>query len=397
MSDEKNLLREFKTYYCLDCGKCTSVCPVSKYDADFSPRRIVEKAVFEGWDELLADPITWECLTCNMCSLRCPADVRFINFIRRVRTEAVPLGNESRCTHGETIHAWIRDMAESDRKQDRLSILEDGLRYGQEGEYLYFMGCLPYYQAYFGDWGIHVDRIASSTIGILNSFGIEPAVMQDEVCCGHDLLWAGDTGTFEKLLEKNLEAIEKTGARTIVVSCSECLRTLSVDYREHAESFGLEVIHIAQFLEQRLDDVRERTAGRGRKPVRVTYHDPCRMSKHLGILDAPRAVLTGAEGVELVEMAHSRVRSLCCGTSLWISCGEVSKKIQLERLGEAADSGAEYLVSACPKCQIHLRCAQRDAGIPAYDRVPLIDFSSFMNSQLSGSDEANIRDREAEA
>lgn len=397
MSDEKKLLREFKTYYCLDCGKCTSVCPVSKYDANFSPRRIVEKAVFEGWDELLKDPITWECLTCNMCSLRCPADVRFINFMRKLRSDAVPLGNESRCTHGETIHSWIRDMATSDREQERLSIIDEGLRFGQEGEYLYFMGCLPYYQAYFGDWGLHMDRIASSTISILNSFGIEPAVMKDEVCCGHDLLWAGDTDTFDKLLEKNMKAIEKTKAGTIVVSCSECLRTLSVDYRERAQSFGLNVIHIAQFLEERLDHVRERTAEKNEKPVRVTYHDPCRMSKHLDILDAPRAVLDGADGVELVEMDHSGVRSLCCGTSLWISCGEVSKKIQLERLDEAVKTDAQYLLSACPKCQIHLRCAQRDAQVPAYDRVPLIDFASFMNSQLNGSGEANIRDRETGA
>ncbi len=385
MEDEKKLMQRHKTYYCLDCGKCTSVCPVSKYDQEFSPRRIVEKGVYEGFDELVKDPITWECLTCNMCNLRCPADVRFIDFMREVRVSALPLGNEGRCTHGETIHSWISAMAGTDWEQDRLSILEseDEISYAEEGEYLYFMGCLPYYQAYFGDWGLEMDAIARSTIHLLNNFGITPAVMKDEVCCGHDLLWAGDTDTFKRLLDKNLEAIRKTGAKKIVVSCAECLRTLSVDYAQHTDNFDIPVIHIAQFMEENLEGVAAKTAPGEVSQVKVTYHDPCRMSKHLDILDPPRAVLAATGGVELVEMPHSGVRSLCCGTSLWMNCGEVSKKIQLERLDEASGMDADYLLTACPKCQIHLRCAQREADLPAYSRVPLVDFASFMNMKMS--------------
>jgi len=392
MDDEKKIMQQHKAYFCLDCGKCTGVCPVSKYDSKFSPRRIVEKAVYEGWEELVKDPITWECLTCNMCSLRCPADVHFIDFIQRLRVDALPAGNEGKCTHGETIHSWMKAMAETDMEQDRLSYLGGGLEYGEEGEYLYFTGCLPHYQAYFGDWGLEMDTIARSTIGVLNSFGIKPAVMRDEVCCGHDPLWAGDTETFTRLLEKNVKAIEKTGAKKIIVSCAECLRTLSVDYPGFADGFNFEVVHLAQFLGEKLETVAEKTGvmTTGKKEgdrdgsVKVTYHDPCRMSKHLDILDPPRAVLESVGGVELVEMPHSGVRSLCCGTSLWMACGEVSKKIQIERLTEASGTGAEYLITACPKCQIHLRCAQREMGVQELDKIPMIDFATFINNQISG-------------
>lgn len=392
MDDEKKLLQEFKTFYCLDCGKCTSVCPVSRYDGEFSPRRIVEKAVYEGWDELVQDPITWECLTCNMCSLRCPADVRFIDFMRKLRISALPQGNEGRCTHGETIHSWIRAMADNSWDQDRLSFLSKDVDFTGEGEYLYFMGCLPYYQSYFGDWGLELHAIANSSIRLLNAFGITPAVMKDEICCGHDLLWAGDTDTFERLLEKNVEAMRRTNATTIIVSCAECLRTLSIDYPKFTDEFGFKVMHLAQFLEEKLDAVIERTADGGKRQVKVTFHDPCRMSKHMNILDAPRIVLNSAEGVELVEMSHSGVRSMCCGTSLWMSCGEVSKKIQLERLGEASNADAGYLITACPKCQIHLRCAQREAQLPAYTRVPMIDFACFMDNRVSAPGEMQVTD-----
>jgi Fe-S oxidoreductase len=37
-----------------------------------------------------------------------------------------------------------------------------------------------------------------------------------------------------------------------------------------------------------------------------------------------------------------------------------NKQIQLERLAEAQDTGASILVTACPKCRIHLTCAQYD-------------------------------------
>lgn len=396
MDSEKRLLQEYKTYYCLDCGKCTSVCPVSKHDPDFSPRRIVEKAVHEGWAALLKDPITWECLTCHMCSLRCPADVRFINFIRRLRTDALPQGNSGRCTHGETIHSWIRAMADSDSAQNRLSFLAiNGLEHAAEGEYLYFMGCLPYYQAYFGDWGLEMEEIAKSTIRILNSLGITPAVMEEEVCCGHDLLWAGDRDAFSRLLAKNTKAIAKTGAKTIITSCAECLRTLSVDYREFSHGFEYKVLHIAQLLGERQAEFAGKTNAGESARAKVTYHDPCRMSKHMGILDPPRAVLAGTEGVELVEMSHSGVRSLCCGTSLWMNCGEVSKKIQLEKLEEAGKSGARYLVTACPKCQIHLRCVQREAHMQTRAMVPMIDFASFMASRLPAAVPAGAEQEEA--
>lgn len=398
MDEEKRLLQEFKTYYCLDCGKCTSVCPVSKYDPRFSPRRIVEKAVHEGWAELAADPITWECLTCNMCSLRCPADVRFIDFIRRLRADAVPGGNSGRCTHGETIHSWIRAMANGNSRQKRLSFLEtNGLEYAAEGEYLYFMGCLPYYQAYFGDWGLEMEEIAKSTIRLLNSFGIAPAVMEDEVCCGHDPLWAGEKDTFDRLLAKNMEAIAKTGAKNIIVSCAECLRTLSVDYPEFSGNAVPKVIHISQFLAERMEEFAGKCTDTAHGIEKVTYHDPCRMSKHMGVIDPPRQVLSKEQGLEIVEMSHSGKRSLCCGTSLWMNCGEVSKKIQLEKLDEAVKSGARYLVTACPKCQIHLRCVQRESRMPAYAKVPLIDFACLMASRLPAASLAGAEQRREQA
>ncbi|MBA7640539.1 putative iron-sulfur-binding oxidoreductase FadF [subsurface metagenome] len=91
---------------------------------------------------------------------------------------------------------------------------------------------------------------------------------------------------------------------------------------------------------------------------RVTYHDPCTLGRYSRIFDQPRGILHSMDGLELVEMADNREKALCCGANPWVHCGSVNKQIQKERLAQAGATGADILVTACPKCQIHLKCAQ---------------------------------------
>jgi heterodisulfide reductase subunit D len=91
---------------------------------------------------------------------------------------------------------------------------------------------------------------------------------------------------------------------------------------------------------------------------KVTYHDPCRLGRLAGIYDAPRKLMEAIPGVRLVEMPRSRDNAVCCGTSGWMNCSSCSKEIQVQRLNEALETGADALVTACPKCQIHFRCAK---------------------------------------
>ncbi len=66
--------------------------------------------------------------------------------------------------------------------------------------------------------------------------------------------------------------------------------------------------------------------------------------------------------------------------SAWVSCESLTKKMQLERMVEAVGTGAKKLITACPKCQIHLRCAvskempieKEKADIPIEDLTIMI-------------------------
>jgi heterodisulfide reductase subunit C len=59
---------------CLQCGKCTSGCPVAAM-ADVKPHEIVRMVQFGRRDELLASNMLWQCTSCQTCATRCPQKV----------------------------------------------------------------------------------------------------------------------------------------------------------------------------------------------------------------------------------------------------------------------------------------------------------------------------------
>jgi Fe-S oxidoreductase len=84
------------------------------------------------------------------------------------------------------------------------------------------------------------------------------------------------------------------------------------------------------------------------------------MGRYLQVYEPPRTVLEAVPELELVEMADNRERAMCCGSTAWVNCSACSKVIQNEKLRQARETGARVMLTACPKCQIHLSCASRD-------------------------------------
>ena len=371
-------IRQNHAYYCLECGKCTAVCPISRREAAFSPRSMVEAAITDRGGELLHDGRLWSCLTCRRCSQICPSDVRFSEFTRDLRSVARDVEEEGYCSHGETVQTWMRMMADPELKQDRLEWLDGELHTSTDSGTIYFVGCLPHYDALFNGIGAQGLEIARSAVKVLNHLGIEPIVLADERCCGHDLLWEGDVENFRKLAELNVALLREIGAQRVVTTCPECAHTLKVDYRAFGGGLDMEVLHISQFLAQKLETGELELEELG---GRVTYQDPCRLGRYLGVYDEPRQVMA-ALGLELAEMEYNRGRALCCGTSAWTNCGATAKSIQVDRLREARATGADTLVTACAKCQIHFRCAMDDTRLADDIGIEVKDLTTLVAEAL---------------
>ncbi len=390
----RNAIKTSRAHYCLDCGKCSSVCPISLINEDYSPRLLVQKALLESPGSLLEDALLWTCLGCEMCYEICESRVHFSEFIRSLRIEAHKIGNDGIYAHNGRIHSIMRMMASPTLNQNRLDWITKELKVkihptnsttqkpSNSTDIVYFVGCLPYFDAFFTDLRLNTLNIAESTIKILNHLGIEPILMPNERCCGHDLLWSGDIENFKKLAQYNIEEIRRTGGKKIVFSCPEGYQTFKGEYPKYIGPLDLEIIHISELIAERLPEMRFRAPKtKTRKPKKVTYQDPCHLGRVCGIYEQPRKIID-AMGVELTEMPKNRKNAMCCGTSGWMNCGIYSKQIQLARLKEGRSTGADLLITSCPKCQIHFKCAMNDENTPNEAKNEIQDLTTLIASQL---------------
>ncbi len=374
------IIKERALYQCLECGKCAAACPRRVTGKEYSPRLLAHKAIAEREDESFIENAVWECLTCEMCSERCPSGVEFSHFILEMRGMlAETKGLKGYRAHDGAVHSWMRMMTAPELKQNRLDWVGKGLQVASSGEVAYFVGCAPYFDIFFS--GIQVDTlsIARDSIRILNFMDIKPVLLPDERCCGHDLLWTGDKENFEELCFRNYATFKKAGIREVIVSCPECFTVLSEHMPRVVPGFDLKVTLLLDLLQKEVHK-----GGMTFRPLRrrVTFQDPCRLSRMLNRTGEPRELLGGIPEMKLEEMEHSGRSAVCCGNSAFINCDAYSKQIQVQRLQEARATGADLLITSCPKCMIHLTCAMRDRLKQAAFKIEIRDIVSVLAEQI---------------
>jgi Fe-S oxidoreductase len=192
-------------------------------------------------------------------------------------------------------------------------------------------------------------------------------------CCGHDQKWQGMTEVFEKLKAYNQKKLLSSGIDTLVSSCAECFRTFARDY----ELEGIKVMHTTEFLTENGFDMNLNTE----EDITVTYHDPCRLGRQMGVYDEPRDLVRAVEGVTLVEMEHHGEDAMCCGVSSMMACNENSRALRVSRFDEMRATGADLVLTSCPKCVTHFECLKFE-GDPRND-IEILDVVSFLAKQVN--------------
>ena len=223
-------------------------------------------------------------------------------------------------------------------------------------------------------------EIPRSVIGLFNQKEIIPVVLAQEKCCGHDSLWKGDIETFKKLAKFNIDLFKDAGVKTIVFSCAEGYYTWKYEYKKYfKEDFDFEIFHISEYIlkENLLETLNFPNMGK----IKVTYHDACRLGRMSNIYNAPREVLKQLPFIELIEMENNKQDASCCGVSAYISCDKYSKILQENRIKEAINTGAEYLIVTCPKCLAHFNCYLND-NKELKNKIKVLDLTSFIGKML---------------
>lgn len=369
MFDGKQEIKDTRIHLCLDCGKCTVVCPVAKYNPEFNPRLIVQRNT-EQKGMNFQDKTIWSCLNCYMCLERCNYRVEFPEFIRILRTEALGKGTEAQCSHGGALQSMMHLMTGGDVHQERLGWLPRDIKLSEQYDSIFFVGCAPYFDVMFRDLGVNTLEGVKGALRLLNRAQIPFNLLVNERCCGRDLLLQGDKEGFIALAKANMDEFNRLGVKKIITTCPECYYSLKVDY---PKVLGGTVAEVVYWTDAIAPLIQSGELHLGKLKEKATYQDPCTLGRGLRIFDSPRQLLSAIDGLKLVEMEQSREKALCCGASSWVHCGAANRQIQDERLTQAEATGAGILVTSCPKCQIHLKCAQRSRN----GRMPNIDIQDL--------------------
>ncbi len=292
----------------------------------------------------------WTCLTCGLCPIECPQQIEFLEFIREQRAGKQPL---------EIAHLGVfTEFAE-------LSSKLNGSKPEKTAEYGYFAGCVDLLDLFLHDVKINFGEITTSSLKLLEKLGINAYVLKMK-CCGHDALWQGKKDVFKKLKEFNTRYIKETKIHTLITSCAECYRTFSKDY-----DLDIKIVHISELLHNLNLNIN----------AEVTYHDPCRLGRHMKLYDPPRKALI-SNGITIKEMEHSRENALCCGVSSFMNCNEQTKAIRMLRLDEAQATGAKTLVTTCPKCLAHFNCLKNELEPEKSYDFDIVDLNVFLAREV---------------
>ncbi len=378
---------------------CSSNCPIVE-QFPLSPHQLTKIAAIGAKNKILREDVLRSCLTCRTCQEYCPQDIDFIEFIKAARRLLVNEGIKYETTHHDILtlineiqanqSSGLKVPFDLEPKDSQIS------KKGKKGKIAYFFGCLPILDVVFDNLNLNLVKIAQNGIKILNEvFKQPPIILGNMKCCGHDALWKGNFATFKKLAIHNANEINKLGIETLITTCAECYRTLKLDYQKYIENINFKVIHLTELIADAIESDQLEFLD---SPNRVvTYHDPCRLGRHMKVYSPPREILNSMKehGIEFNEMTRSKENSVCCGVSCFINCNDLSKALQHDRIKEAK-SVADLLVTSCPKCQIHYNCWLQEKKEKISDEIKLeiTDITNLIANMMKVSEEKKEEDKE---
>lgn len=387
-------------YACVECGRCTNMCPASGTGKMLSPMDLITKmrdhltekgasvtsrtpwmpsfafsqttanqiafqasevaataegatAVYEK--SLIGDVITeqelWACTTCRNCEDQCPVMNEHVDKIIDMRRYLV-------MTEGSMPAEAQRALNNIERqgnpwginRKDRTKWIEGlngeyevpTVKQVEEFEYLFWVGSM-------GSFDLRSQKISQAFVKLMHEAGVKFAILgNEEKNSGDTARRIGNEFLFQQLAQENIALFEAYEVKKIVTCDPHAFNTFKNEYPE----FGLnaEVYHHSELLAEWVKDGKLKPTKEVKE--RITYHDSCYLGRYNEIYDKPRVILEAIPGVEVVEMKRSGCDSMCCGAGgglMWMEEHEGSR-VNVTRTEQALEVSPTEIASACPYC-----------------------------------------------
>lgn len=416
-------------YACVECGRCTSMCPATSTGKLLSPMDLILKLrdhltnkgaaitskepwvpslVFQytegnklakkvaNYDpNLIGDVITeeelWACTTCRNCEEECPVMNEHVDKIIDMRRYLV-------LTEGKMEADAKRAMTNIERqgnpwglnRKDRegwrhisddfiIPTVKEMKKNGDQFEYLFWVGSM-------GSYDNRSQKIAISFAKLLHKAGIKFAILgNQEKNSGDTPRRLGNEFLFQELAVSNIEQFEKYKVQKIVTIDPHAYNTFKNEYPD----FGLsvEIFHHTELLAKLIKEGRLKPKYEINETV--TYHDSCYLGRYNDVYEAPRIILKAIPGVNLVEMERNRERGMCCGAGgglMWME-EHTGSRINISRTEQALAVNPSIISSGCPYCLTMLSDGTKAKEVE--DQVNTYDVTELLEKSIFGSNVMN--------
>jgi hypothetical protein len=151
----------------------------------------------------------------------------------------------------------------------------------------------------------------------------------------------------------------------VVTSCPGCFMALSKVYPSMFGELGFEVVQASQLLGELVKKgALQPGDGAG---GRVFYHDPCHLTRGLGIYQEPRDLLEKVPGTELMNPCPEG--SACCGFGGGVRLSHPIESIEISRREhqQVSAKGGDIIVTNCAGCRQNLIEGRPGDGLKVFD------------------------------
>jgi Fe-S oxidoreductase len=418
-------------YSCVECGRCTNVCPASVTGKTLSPMHLLTKMrehlnekgaaitsrtpmmpsfAFSGSlanqlanktkteaatenaappelnynVNLIGDVITpeelWACTTCRNCEEVCPVGNEHPQMIIDMRRHLVltegDMPNEA-ARYFQNIerqsNPWGINRKERIKwREAREDIHVPTVKEVDEFEYLFFVGTM-------GSFDQRSQKVAQAFAKIMNVAGVKFAILgNEEKSSGDTARRLGNEFLFQQLCQENIATFQNYNVKKIVTIDPHTYNTFKNEYPE----FGLEaeVYHHTEIMYKLLQEGRIKPTKE--VPEAIAYHDSCYIGRYNKIYDIPRDILKAIPGVNLLEMERSREDAMCCGAGgglMWME-EKQGKRVNVDRTEQALRTNPTAIGSNCPYCLTMMSDGTK--ALEVEDQVKTLDIAEILEKSL---------------
>jgi L-lactate dehydrogenase complex protein LldE len=203
-------------------------------------------------------------------------------------------------------------------------------------------------------------------VKVLEKAGVEVKYNEEQTCCGQPAFNAGFRDEARDVCSKFLK--DFSGSDYVVAPSASCVgfvknyySTLFNNSSVHNEvrDLGKRTYEFSSFLVNvlKIEDFGATLHGK------ATYHDSCAGLRECRIKEEPRKLLSRVKGLELLEMNDVET---CCGFggSFAVKFESISSAMADQKVNNALQTGADYIISTDASCLMHLDGYIRKKELP---------------------------------